>query len=43
VTNLAAGLGEGKLDHKEVLEVGRSSSAAFLALLSAVLPQLSQL
>jgi purine-nucleoside phosphorylase len=42
VTNLAAGLGEGKLDHKEVLEVGRSSSAAFLRLLSAVLPKLSE-
>jgi purine-nucleoside phosphorylase len=43
VTNLAAGLGESKLDHKEVLEVGRSSSAAFLQLLEVILPRLSEL
>ena len=43
VTNVAAGLGEGKLDHQEVLEVGRSSSAFFIALLNALIPKLGSL
>jgi len=43
VTNVAAGLGEGKLDHQEVLEVGRNSAAFFIALLNGLVPQLSAL
>jgi purine-nucleoside phosphorylase len=43
VTNAAAGMGEGKLNHEEVLEVGRASSASFLKLLSTLLPRLSGL
>ncbi|HEX4770935.1 MAG TPA: purine-nucleoside phosphorylase [Bryobacteraceae bacterium] len=40
VTNLAAGLSGEKLNHEEVLEVGRRVSGTFLKLLSAVLPQI---
>jgi purine-nucleoside phosphorylase len=43
VTNVAAGLGEGKLDHEEVLEVGRNSAAFFIALLKGLVPKLSAL
>ena len=43
VTNVAAGLGEGKLNHQEVLEVGKSSAAFFSALLKALIPKLSSL
>lgn len=43
VTNVAAGLGEGKLDHKEVLEVGKSSAEFFIALLTALVPALENL
>jgi purine-nucleoside phosphorylase len=43
VTNVAAGLGEGKLDHQEVLEVGRNSAAFFIALLKGLVPKLSAL
>ena len=43
VTNVAAGLGEGKLDHQEVLDVGKSSAAFFIALLSRLIPELSKL
>jgi purine-nucleoside phosphorylase len=43
VTNVAAGLGEGKLDHHEVLEVGRNSAAFFIALLKGLVPKLSAL
>jgi purine-nucleoside phosphorylase len=43
VTNVAAGLGEGKLDHLEVLEVGRSSSEFFIALLNSLIPRLDAL
>jgi purine-nucleoside phosphorylase len=43
VTNVAAGLGEGKLDHEEVLEVGRNSAAFFIALLKALVTELSAL
>lgn len=43
VTNVAAGLGEGKLDHQEVLDVGKSSAAFFIALLQAVVPALANL
>lgn len=38
VTNVAAGLGDGKLDHKEVLDVGKSSASFFTALLRAIVP-----
>jgi purine-nucleoside phosphorylase len=41
VTNLAAGLGEGKLNHEEVLEVGRSSAEFFIDLLKGAVPRLS--
>jgi purine-nucleoside phosphorylase len=43
VTNVAAGLGEGKLDHQEVLEVGRNSAAFFIGLLQGLVPRLCQL
>lgn len=41
VTNLAAGLTGEKLDHEEVLAVGRRVSGTFLKLLSALLPRLA--
>jgi len=40
VTNKAAGLGAGRLDHQEVLEIGRRSRDSLTTLLRAVLPQL---
>ena len=40
VTNLAAGLSGEKLNHEEVLEVGRRVSGTFLKLLTALLPKL---
>jgi purine-nucleoside phosphorylase len=40
VTNLAAGLSGEKLNHEEVLEIGRRVSGTFLKLLSAILPQI---
>ena len=43
VTNVAAGLGEGKLDHQEVLDDGKLSAAFFTALLQAVVPALANL
>ena len=43
VTNVASGLGEGKLDHQEVLDVGKSSAAFFLALLTKLIPELGNL
>lgn len=41
VTNMAAGLGQGKLSHEEVLEIGRRVSGTFLKLLTAVLPRIA--
>ena len=41
VTNLAAGLSGEKLNHSEVLEIGRQVAATFLRFLSAVLPRLN--
>jgi purine-nucleoside phosphorylase len=40
VTNLAAGLSGQKLNHEEVLEIGRKVSGTFLRLLTALLPKL---
>jgi len=40
VTNLAAGLSAKKLNHQEVLEVGRAVSGTFLKLLTALLPKM---
>lgn len=40
VTNVAAGLSGEKLNHAEVLDVGRRVSAMFLRLLTALLPKL---
>ena len=40
VTNLAAGLSGEKLEHKEVLEIGRRVSGTFLRLLTALLPRM---
>jgi purine-nucleoside phosphorylase len=40
VTNKAAGLGGGKLDHKEVLAVGERAQAALEKLLRTVIPRL---
>ena len=41
VTNLAAGMGEGAIDHEEVLETGKRVSATLLALLTAILPRIA--
>ncbi|HBY60601.1 MAG TPA: purine-nucleoside phosphorylase [Solibacterales bacterium] len=41
VTNMAAGVLPGKLDHEEVLETGRIVRGQFIDLLKAVLPRLS--
>jgi purine-nucleoside phosphorylase len=43
VTNVAAGLGEGKLHHEEVLEAGKSSAAMFISLLNELTQRLSDL
>lgn len=43
VTNVAAGLGQGKLNHAEVLEVGKSSAGFFSALLRGLINRLSAL
>jgi purine-nucleoside phosphorylase len=40
VTNHAAGVGEGKLDHKEVLEVGERMKGTLIELLRGVIPAL---
>lgn len=40
VTNMAAGVLDGKIDHEEVLETGRQVRGRFTALLKAVLPRL---
>lgn len=40
VTNLAAGLGVGKLHHSEVLDIGKRVSGTFMRLLSALIPRL---
>jgi purine-nucleoside phosphorylase len=40
VTNLAAGLSGEKLDHQEVMEIGRSVTGTFSKLLTALLPRL---
>jgi purine-nucleoside phosphorylase len=40
VTNVAAGLSSEKLNHEEVLEIGRRVSGTFLQLLSAILAKL---
>jgi purine-nucleoside phosphorylase len=40
VTNLAAGITGEKLDHAEVLEIGRRVAATFIKLLSGILPRL---
>jgi purine-nucleoside phosphorylase len=41
VTNMAAGILDQPLDHKEVLEVGRRVMGQFIALLRAVLPRIA--
>jgi purine-nucleoside phosphorylase len=41
VTNMAAGIGEGAIDHAEVLATGQRMSATLLALLSAILPRIA--
>lgn len=41
VTNAAAGLGAGNLDHEEVLEIGRRVAGTFLRLLNHLLPTLA--
>jgi len=42
VTNLAAGMFEGAIDHEEVLETGKRASATLLALLTAILPRIAE-
>jgi purine-nucleoside phosphorylase len=42
VTNLAAGLGSGKLVHDDVLAIANRVSGTFLKLVSALVPQLAQ-
>lgn len=41
VTNAAAGLGAGNLDHEEVLEIGRRVAGTFLKVLNHLLPKLA--
>jgi purine-nucleoside phosphorylase len=41
VTNVAAGLSGEKLNHEEVLEIGRRVAGSFIKLLSTLLPRLS--
>lgn len=41
VTNMAAGLGDGEINHEEVLETGERVRSTFLALLTAILPQIA--
>jgi purine-nucleoside phosphorylase len=41
VTNMAAGLSLGEINHEEVLETGERVRGTFLALLSAILPRLA--
>jgi len=41
VTNMAAGMAEGEINHEEVLEIGLRVRETFLALLSAVLPKIA--
>lgn len=43
VTNLAAGLSGEKLNHEDVLEIGRRVAGTFLKLLTALLPKLQTL
>ncbi len=43
VTNLAAGLSGEKLNHAEVLEIGRRVASKFIKLLSGILPRLDSL
>ncbi len=40
VTNLAAGLGTGKLQHTDVLEIGKRVSSTFMRLLTKLIPRL---
>jgi purine nucleoside phosphorylase len=42
VTNLAAGLGSGKLVHDDVLTIANKVSNTFLKLLNALVPKLSE-
>ncbi len=42
VTNMAAGILDQPLDHKEVLEVGRRVMGQFIALLRSVLPRIAE-
>ena len=41
VTNMAAGLAEGEINHDEVLETGERVRDTFLALLTAILPKIA--
>jgi purine-nucleoside phosphorylase len=41
VTNMAAGLSSGEINHEEVLETGERVRDTFLALLTAVLPRIA--
>ena len=41
VTNLAAGLGPGKLQHTDVLDIGKRVSSTFLRLLTTLIPRLA--
>jgi purine-nucleoside phosphorylase len=41
ITNMAAGLGQAKLTHEEVLEVGAGAAARLVSLLEAVLPRIA--
>jgi purine-nucleoside phosphorylase len=41
VTNMAAGMGPGELNHEEVLQTGERVRGTFLALLKSVLPRIA--
>ena len=42
VTNMAAGMSAGAIDHEEVLETGKRVRATLLALLTAILPRIAE-
>jgi purine-nucleoside phosphorylase len=42
VTNMAAGMSGGKINHDEVLETGQRFRTKFLTLLRAVLPRIGR-
>ena len=42
ITNMAAGIVQQKIDHREVMEVGARVSSVFLELIGSLLPNLTK-